>query len=112
MTLITPGTPSIGAKIREYTDRFEELRAFDPSSAVDMQAYGIPRRLVFFRLVQARVIVETEGSKYYLDHERLLQYNKRRRWRVAIVVTLVMIVTAILILAELNLIIVPFLKTH
>ncbi len=110
MTLIAPGTPSIASKIHEYTDRFEELRAFDEASAVDIQTLGIPRRLVFFKLLRARVIKEAENSRFYLDRERLVSYNRKRRWRAAIIIILAVIVATVLILADLHLIKVPYLK--
>jgi hypothetical protein len=102
MNTFTPIPAIVAVKIKQFIRRFEELGATSPGRAVNYQDIDIPRRLIFYRLVHAGVIVETEPNKYYLDRDNLSRFNRRRRMKAAILIILVVILAIVLVILDLK----------
>lgn len=79
---VPPTGAIIAARIRKEIRQFEQAEAFSERSARNPEELGIRKCLIFTRLVNAGVFIETSGNRYYLHHENLAAYQSNRRKRI------------------------------
>ncbi|MBK9356915.1 MAG: hypothetical protein IPN08_05935 [Bacteroidales bacterium] len=95
---IPPTGAFIAARIRKNIQQFEKAEAWSDRSARKPEELGVRRGLIFQRLVNAGVFVETSGNRYFLHRENLniYQNNRRKRAIIALIVIFAIIILSLL----------------
>jgi hypothetical protein len=102
---MNPGFPFpaiIAIKIRKITGRFKEHGAVTPDSALPLETIGVSKHFLLSRLIRRGVIMEGSQDKYYLNEENLALFNRNRRTKAVIVLTLMIIAISIYLLLHMN----------
>ena len=100
MVPISPMPAVIAVQIRKIISRFEQHGAVSPGQARSLEELGLSDRLIFRRLVRNGVIVEVLPGRYYMNLEKLDEFNAMRRKKIAIVLGLIIIGTLIFLLFQ------------
>jgi len=89
------------AMAKKWQNFFEAFRASSttsPSSAKTLSEIGITDSNLLRILVRRKVIVQTQGDKYYLDEVRLKQTNQLRNRMALIPIVLILISLLVLLI--------------
>ncbi|KAF0199683.1 MAG: hypothetical protein FD166_111 [Bacteroidetes bacterium] len=91
---VPPTGAIIAARIRKSIDQFIKAEAWSERSARTPEELGVRKSLIFQRLVNAGVFVETSGNRYFLHRENLniYQNNRRKRATIALIVIFAIII--------------------
>jgi hypothetical protein len=90
---IFPMTPLIIAlKIRKIIKKFKDSQTTTPQTAKSLDEINIKRRFIFNRLLKNKVIIEVNFDRYYLNEANIKDYNKRRRRKVIIAISLLLLI--------------------
>lgn len=79
----------IAIKIRRIIRRFEDAQATSPRNAKTLDELGLWHSLVFTRLVNQSVFIESNPGRYFLHRVNLAIYNQRRRTRMMAVLVMI-----------------------
>jgi len=71
----------VAAKFKKLVNIFIDLGATTPKTSKTLEVLNIKPRLMFKRLVNRGVIIESGPERYYLNAENLVEYKKARRVR-------------------------------
>jgi hypothetical protein len=85
---------------KKWLNFFEAFRASSttsPDSAKSLSEIGITDSNLLHILVRRKVVVHTEGDKYYLDEDRLKQTNQLRN-RLALIPLVVIAISLLALL--------------
>ena len=88
----------VAAKMYKFVYRFENVGATDPSTAKTLQSQGLHGGLIFNRLVQNGIFIETSPGYYYLNKDKYLTYRTLRRKRMFYILAGLLIVLVIVTL--------------
>jgi hypothetical protein len=69
----------VAAKFRKIIRRFIDSGTTSPGTSKTWVELNLRRGLMFKRLINRGVIIETNPERYYLHLENLAEYNNRRR---------------------------------
>ena len=90
------GAPAIIAmmrlKERQVVDDFRAAGALTPSTAQSYAAMGFGETMAITRLHSSAVIRETSPGLYYLDEEVWIAVRRNRRRRVAILLSVIVLI--------------------
>jgi hypothetical protein len=89
----------IVAREKHIVAAFREAHATSPAAAVTPGALGVEERLAFRRLRQRAILRESESGLVYLDEPAWEALRATRR-RLALVLTVAVIVMALILLAR------------
>jgi len=82
-------------KINRIISYFEQAGAFTERSARTPEQLGVRTGLIFKRLVNAGVLIETSGKRYYLHRENLAAFRSNRRKRILFFLLIIIVIIAI-----------------
>ncbi len=79
-------------KFRRFIQAFKDSGTTSPRTAKSFEELNLRSMFIFRRLLNKKVLIETNPGKYYLNEENLMVYNKRRLIRILIVGVLILLV--------------------
>jgi hypothetical protein len=74
----------VAVKFKKLVNKFIDAGATTPKAAKTLEVLNIRPRLMFKRLLNRGVIIESGPERYYLNAENLVEHNKSRRVRMII----------------------------
>lgn len=74
----------VAAKFKKLVNKFLDSGTTLPRTAKTLEVLNIKPGLMFKRLINKGVIIESGVERYYLNEENLAEYNKARRVRMII----------------------------
>ena len=89
----------VAMKKRKLIRRFKNSGTTSERNAKTLAVLGINRRLFFNRMLKHGVIIHVNG-KYYLDEQKLSEYNNNRR---LIIIPLIILVLVLLVFLDIYL---------
>ena len=81
----------VAAKFKKLINKFIDSGTTTPKKANTLEYLNLKPRLIFKRLLNRGVIIETGSERYYLNEEHLAKYNKIRRVRMMIIIGVLII---------------------
>jgi len=78
-------------QMRKIINGFRAANATSPVTAIVPSEHGIRRSIIFNRLVRDGVLVPVNEERFYLDEEREVEVQKRRRKTALFLVALIII---------------------
>jgi hypothetical protein len=75
----------VAAKFKKLVNKFIDAGATTPKAAKTPEVLNIRPGLMFKRLMNRGVIIESGPERYYLNEENLVEYKKARRVRMMII---------------------------
>jgi len=90
----------IAAKIHKYFSRFENAGATSSDNSKTLQSLGLHGGLLFNRLLQNDVFIETSPGNFYVNRANYEKYRARRKKRVVMilgVITLTFLIMSFLL---------------
>jgi len=81
----------VAAKFKKLINKFIDSGTTTPKTAKTLEYLNLKPRLIFKRLLNRGVIIETGSERYYLNEEHLAEYNKTRRVRMMIFIGVLII---------------------
>jgi hypothetical protein len=97
MVPVSPAPAFIAIQLKKIISAFQQRELFYPEKAVSPEELGLRQNLMFRRLVGRGVLKEASPGRFYLDREKLEEFNALRRKKIFIVMGIILI--AILIYA-------------
>jgi hypothetical protein len=91
----------VAAKFKKLVNKFIDAGVTTPKAAKTLEVLNIRPRMMFKRLMNRGVIIESDPERYYLNAENLVEYKKARRVRMMIFIG-VMVILIILDVIVLN----------
>lgn len=82
----------IVTKIRKIVQRFREAGAISFQSARKPEELNIQKRILFQRLVQKNVLIDTGDGRYFLHEENYATYRKNRRSRALFILVILLLI--------------------
>jgi hypothetical protein len=81
----------VAAKFKKLVNKFIDAGVTTPKAAKTLEVLNIRPGLMFKRLMNRGVIIESGPERYYLNEENLVEYHQKRRFRILIFLGIIII---------------------
>jgi ABC-type multidrug transport system permease subunit len=102
---MVPGSPIpavIAAQMKKIITSFQLRGAVHPDRAVSPESIGVRRNFLFRRLVFRGVLKEVTTDRFYLDAEKLAEFNALRRKKIFVVLGILLVIFLIYAVLYMN----------